>query len=285
MAELDQGLKQIAETAGRLLARVAGVPCRQWSPLESTLQITTERLADRVFLARQGRQRFVVYFEFYTTWDPDAPWDMLAKSGLLSQREKLPTVCIAVVLEKRRFRSPGGQLRLQVSGGPTQQLWFKEVCLWQLTPEAWWEDEPGLMALYPLCQHGRQPREAIVYAAEAIEQRVTAAGERDDALALLSIFGDRAYPRLNVERIIGSEKMKESRFLSRVRKEGEVLGKRAAILDVIRARFDNEAATEFTAPLDELDDLAQLNPLLQRAATCTSVAEFRAGLPKRRAAT
>jgi hypothetical protein len=29
--------------------------------------VCRERLADRVFLARQGRERFAVYFEFYTT--------------------------------------------------------------------------------------------------------------------------------------------------------------------------------------------------------------------------
>src|SRR3954454_12697868 len=98
MAEVDYGIKMIAATAGRQLARLAGVECRQWQPLESTLQITTELLADRVFRARQGRERFVVYFEFYTTWDRDAPWQMLAKSGILSHRERVPTLCIAVVL-------------------------------------------------------------------------------------------------------------------------------------------------------------------------------------------
>src|SRR5947209_7984482 len=112
MPEFDHGIKMIAETTGRQLARLAGVTCRRWQPLESTLQVTTELLADRVFRAQQGRKRFVVYFEFYTTWDADAPWQMLAKSGLLSERERLPTLCIAVVLRKAGFRSPGGQLRL-----------------------------------------------------------------------------------------------------------------------------------------------------------------------------
>jgi hypothetical protein len=163
--------------------------------------------------------------------------------------------------------------------------WFKEVCLWRLPPEAWWEGQPGLMALYPLCQHGRQPREAIAHAAGAIERQVTAAGERDDALALLIIFGELAYPRLDVERLIGGEKMKESRFLRRAREEGELLGKRADILQVIRARFGPDAAAEFQAPLDELDKLARLIPLLDRAATCASVAEFRAALSAQRAAT
>src|SRR6516225_8665818 len=95
---------------------------------------------------------------------------MLANSGLLSQRLRLPTVCLAFVLLPRSYRSPGGQLRLEAAGAPTQQLWFREVCLWELVPEGWWELAPELMALYPLCRHGRAPEDAIRYAAEAIER-------------------------------------------------------------------------------------------------------------------
>ena len=78
MAEFDHGIKMIAETAGRQLARVAGVSCTRWRPLESTLQITTERLADRVFRGQQGREKFVVYFEFFTHWHKKA-WNSPGK--------------------------------------------------------------------------------------------------------------------------------------------------------------------------------------------------------------
>ena len=84
MAEFDHGIKLITDTSGRELARVAGVECRRLQPVESTLPRTTEMLADRAFRASRGRQRFVLYFEFYTYWDRNAPWDMLAKSGFLS---------------------------------------------------------------------------------------------------------------------------------------------------------------------------------------------------------
>ena len=142
---------------------------------------------------------FVVYYEFYTQWDRNAPWDMLAKSGLLSQRLHLPTVCLAFVLRPRGFRSQAGQLRLEAAGGPTQQLWYREVCLWKVEPEPWWDNVPGLMALFPLCRHGQTPRAAIRHAAHAIERTVTQQGEREDHLFLLYIFGDLAYPRLDVE--------------------------------------------------------------------------------------
>lgn len=275
MAEFDQGFKMIAETTGQQIARLAGVECRDFSPLESTLQITTERLADRVFRARRGRAHFVVYFEFYTTWDHNAPWDMLGKSGLISEREHLPTVCIAVVLRRQGFRTAGGQLRLEAAGGPTQHLWFRELCLWTLKPEAWWEEEPGLMALYPLCDHGRKPRDAIAHAAAVIETRVPGSVERDERLALLAIFGELAFPALDVERIIGSEKMKESRMLRRIRNEEALLSRRADILRVLRARFQTEPPADLATALDAVDDVERLETLLDRAATCIDVAAFR----------
>ena len=112
MAEFDHGVKMIAETTARQLAQVAGLTCTRWRPLESTLQVTTERLADRVFRADRGREKFVVYFEFFTHWHKKARWSMLGKSGLLSEREELPTVSIAVILLPRGYKPRQGQIRL-----------------------------------------------------------------------------------------------------------------------------------------------------------------------------
>jgi len=66
MAEFDHGIKRITDTSARELARVAGLTCGRLSPLEGTLPTTIELLADRAFRASHGRERFVVYFEFYT---------------------------------------------------------------------------------------------------------------------------------------------------------------------------------------------------------------------------
>ena len=60
MAKFDHGTKRIAEATGRQLARVAGIECATWEPLESTLPITVELLADRAFLATNAGGRFVV---------------------------------------------------------------------------------------------------------------------------------------------------------------------------------------------------------------------------------
>ncbi|MCI0456604.1 MAG: hypothetical protein L0Z62_06445 [Gemmataceae bacterium] len=278
MAEFDHGIKIIATTSGLQLAQIAGVQCQRLEPLESTLQATTELLADRVFLGRQGRERFVVYFEFYTEWDRGARWDLLAKSGLLSRREQLPTVCVVVILLPRGYRSQRGQVCLEVAGTPTQLLRIHEVPLWQTDPQAWWEDVPGLMALYPLCRHGRQPEEAIRHAASAIERRLTVASERNEAMTVLGVFSGLAYPGLSVVNIIGREKMQESSFFREVREEGELLSRRVDILEVMETRFGPGGKADLEAAINTVTDLERLRRLLRVAAGCESVDDFRRAL-------
>ena len=137
MAEFDHGTKRIAEATGRQLARIAGIECATWEPLESTLPITVELLADRAFRASNATGGFVVYFEFFTTWDGEATWDILAKSGLLSRREKLPTVCVVVVLQPERYKPQNGRIQLEAGGAIAQFVKLHEVLLWEVTPEPW----------------------------------------------------------------------------------------------------------------------------------------------------
>ena len=99
MRDYDRGFKAAAHTSGRELARLANLSCTRWAPIISEMQFS-ERFADRAFSARRGRERFVVYFEAYTTWDDDARWNMLAKSGLLSERERAPTKCLVFILQQ-----------------------------------------------------------------------------------------------------------------------------------------------------------------------------------------
>src|SRR5262249_33589987 len=105
-----------------------------------------------------------------------------------------------------------GEFRLELEGELTQQVRFREVCLWQQVPQPSWEQAPGLMALYPLCRHGRPRREALTYPAQAIARQVSDPPLRADLLTTLSIFGKLVYPDMNVIELIGREQMKESKF-------------------------------------------------------------------------
>jgi hypothetical protein len=244
-------------------------------PLEGTLPSTTELLADRAFRASRGRERFVVYFEFYTRWDRHAPWDMLAKSGLLSHRLRLPTVCLAFVLHRRGFRPQGGQMRLEAAGWPTQQLWFREACLWELEPQDWWQRVPGLMVLYPLCRHGEPTGEAVRHSAASIEDLALPAGEQADWLSWLNIFADRLLPLGEVARIIGEEKMRESRVYREWVSEGE----RKILLGVLRSRFGPDLPEDLLARLNRIWEPRQLEPLTPIAVNCSGLEEFAAALP------
>src|SRR5207244_1177004 len=106
--------------------------------------------------------------EGYTYWTKAAPWSILAKSSLLSERERLPTVSLLFILRPRRYRPQKGRLRLTVGNQLTQHVSFREIPVWKLKPQSWWEKVPGLMALYPLTDHRQAPPTALTHAANAI---------------------------------------------------------------------------------------------------------------------
>jgi hypothetical protein len=281
MPDYDAGFKIVARVAGRQLGELAGVRCQQWEPLGGEVQ-ATERLADRAFRARRGRQRFVVYMEAYTRWAHAAPWSVLAKSGLLSERERLPTLSLIYVLLPRGYRAQRGTFALRVGTAPTQQVWFREVCLWQQQPQPWWEEAPGLLALYPLCRHERPRRAALEYAAHTIARRVADSVLRADLLTTLCIFGRLAYPDLPVLDVIGREQMKESKFYQEILEEGRTAGllegSRAAVQQALELRFGAEAAAQVTEALSGIGDPQRLTELLRLAIQCRRLSEFRRAL-------
>ncbi len=277
MAEYDHGFKIVTHTSGRQLAQLAGESCTAWESITSEVQ-TVERLADRAFRAARGDERFVVYFEAYTYWDQAAPWSILAKSGLLSERERLPTRSLVFILHPHGYQPQRGRFRLTVGGRTTQLVSLTEVCLWRQRPQPWWEEAPGVMTLYPLCRHDEQPQEALTHAAGVIERGEGDAVRRADLLAILGMFGRLAYPGIDAEEIIGRDKMMESPFLQEFVDHGRVEKARANILTVLETRFHRAPGEEITAALNALGDLEQLDALLRLAVQCSGVAEFREAL-------
>jgi hypothetical protein len=278
MPSFDRGFKIVAHDAGRRLAGMARVPSTAWRPIVSEVQ-AVERLADRAFRAAQGRQRFVVYMAAYTYWEAGVPWSVLAKSGLLSERERLPTISIVFYLHPVGYRPlDGGSFRLEALGGPTQQVWVREVRLWEEVPDASWEEVPGLMALYPLCRHGKTPRQAVAHAAAAIARAPGSARRRADLLTVLGIFGRLAYPDLDTFALIGREQMKESPAYQEIMNEGSVLTSRAYILGNLEERFGKDAAEQVRADLQTVEDLTRLERLHRLSARCPDLDAFREGL-------
>ena len=279
MAEFDHGTKRIAEASGQKLARIAGVDCTTWEPLESTLPVTVELLADRAFLASNAAERFVVYFEFFTTWDTGAFWDILAKSSLLSRREKLPTVCVVVVLQPEGAPAKKkGRIQHEVAKKVVQFVALEEVYLWEEHPEPWWDEEPGLMALYPLCHHEEEPEAAIRHAATAIEKNASDIIEQRDFMTFLSIYAVLKYPLIDVVGIIGREKMRDSPIAQMWVEEGSLMRLRASILKALRLRLKVNQTEEFAATLELIKETDRLDHIQDVALTCSTIEEFRAAL-------
>jgi hypothetical protein len=280
MPDYDHGFKIAAHSSGAGLSRLAGIVPDVWEPIGDTLQ-TTERLADRAFRATRGSETFVVYFEAYTRWVESAPWSVLAKSGLLSERERLPTRSLIFVLLPQGYTSQKGTFKLKIHPeGKTQQVWFEEVPLWTYKPEPWWEKHPGLMALYPLCDHGREASTALAHAAEAIRHQELDSVRRADLLATLAVFGLLKNRKLDVLSIIGREQMRESAFMQQVAEEVKLEQAREYVLQVLRLRFGDDTVTEFKEAISHIQHLEQLNALHQLAVQSRRISQFRKGMPR-----
>jgi hypothetical protein len=206
---------------------------------------------------------------------------VLAKSGLLSERERLPTRSVVFVLLPKGYKEQKGTFQLKIHPeGKTQQIWFEEVCLWKQQPEDWWRKHPGLMAMYPLCDHGREGSAAVVHAAEAIRHQALDSVRRADLLVSLAVFGRLKYQELDTFTIIGREEMRESAFMQQVADEAMVDHARKTVLEVLRLRFGEEAVTEFQQPINHMQHLEQLDALLQLAVQSRRLSQFRKGMPR-----
>jgi hypothetical protein len=277
MPDFDGGFKIAARTSGEGLCRLAKVRVDALEPIGDTVQ-TTERLADRAFRARAGNEHFIVYFEAYKRWTEDAPWSVLAKSGLLSQRERLTTRTVIFVLRPERYREQDGLFNLHLAEEVQQFVRFKAVCLWREKPEDWWQNEPGLMALYPLSDHGQRPEVAIRYAAQAIKSRVKNTVVRADLLTTLGIFGRLIYQEGEAMDLIGREFMRESGFFDEIMKEGRIEERQASILQALGLRFGEDAVAEFTQAINAIRDLDRLSELLRLAIKSRGIKPFRRAL-------
>jgi hypothetical protein len=67
-----------------------------WQPIGGEFQ-ATERLADRAFRVRRGKNEFAVDMEAYTYWKSSAPWSILSKSGWLAERKRMPVLTMNFV--------------------------------------------------------------------------------------------------------------------------------------------------------------------------------------------
>jgi hypothetical protein len=277
MAELDIGFKLAAHSSAREMCRLRHIIPQVWEPIGDTLQ-TTERLADRAFRAEENGERFTVYFEAYSSWHPDDRWNVQAKSALLSEREHTPTLTLLFFLRPTGYTPMNGTFRQEARGSSTQQTWWEEICLWQEQPQPWWDQVPGLMALLPLCDHGRGDEESVTYAAQHILTAMDDTKERGDLLTTLGIFGKMRYPVLNAFDLIGRELMRESPFYQEILAEGRIEEKRLSILEVLEARLGSGASTEFREALEAITDVARLSELLRAASKCRSVGGFRRAL-------
>lgn len=274
MPDYDAGFKIVARESGRDLAKLGDVVCDEWAPITGEVH-AAERLADRAFRARRRSEEFIVYMEAYTRWEAKAPWSVLAKSGLLSERERLPCVSLLYVLSPRSYKAQDGTFRLTVEGRPTQQIWFREICLWQLAPQPAWDPSPGLMALSPLFAQEQPVEKTVAHAARCIKGQAVDRIREADLLTVLALFGKLTNPGFDALHVIGREAMRESKFFQEVEDLLRVEMRQQAVLEALEVRFGKIAASSSKEAIMTIQDADELSDLHRGAIKCRTLAGFR----------
>jgi hypothetical protein len=182
---------------------------------------------------------------------------------------------LVYILRPRGYRPQQGQFRLAVGGETTQQVLFREIRMWEQEPQTWWEEAPGLMALYPLCRIHDRPRAVVSHAAGVIRERATDTIVRADLLTTLYIFGKLVFPGADLLGMIGREQMRESKAYEEIMALGRCEAKQEAVLEALSTRFGTERAEEFRVAIAGLEDLQRLTHLHRLAVGCSRLDEFR----------
>jgi len=280
MPDYDAGFKIVARESGRELAELGDVVCDAWEPVTGEVH-AAERLADRAFRARKGTEEFIVYMEAYTRWEAKAPWSVLAKSGLLSERERLPCKSLVYVLSPRGYKEQNGTFRLAVEGQATQQVWFREICLWEIDPSPSWESSVGLMALSPLFRHHQSVEQTVARAARCIKGHATDRIRESDLLAVLGIFGKLSSPGFDPFQVIAREAMRESAFLQQIEDEMRIATRQADILQALEIRFGKTPAATLKEALLTVQDDEELSELFRATIKSRTLAAFRKVLERK----
>lgn len=270
MADIAAGFRIIATSAGQALAQLAGLVCQKWEPMP--VDANGDTLA---FRAEESDTPFIAALQAFTRWDERVLWNMLAHSSSLTARERMPTLCILYMLTPNGYRPQGGQFRLRVGNNPTQALWFREVCLWELKPEPWWEMFPGLMTMYPLAAHRQDAATAINLAAERIHRYEKDPKKRADLQTLLALLTRLKYSEMDVVGVIGKERMKDSPLYEELLAEGGVVQCREDIAHIVQLRFGDREAKQCKKLLNGIADRDRLQEILGQAVTSKRFEQFR----------
>ena len=273
--------------------------------------VTTKRFSDDFLLVRfRSGQSILLHLEFQLESRPDLPHRM-AEYGILSLRALKPSLrsgaklaSVVVYLDPRTFHGdPGvfeyvGALRFKAS------VHYGVVKLWEKDPEVVLSMEsPGLCPFLPMMR-GR-PEELVIRSLEKIKNTpdslvsTETKGELATVLAgiasrmvedkqllrnimsdLDALFGDeyvfgpireKARALALLEGRVEGEKIGE--------KKGEKRGRAEDILQVLSARFGRVPA-EIRKCVATIGDNDRLKKLIQAAARCEDIADFKKALPR-----
>jgi hypothetical protein len=196
--------------------------------LEPTETLILERKLDRLARVRAGGEEFLFLPEFKASYEADIDRQIFTYVGRASAAHGfLPVWPVVYYLTQEDYpRSPRTAYVRSVLGRRLCEVGFSEVRLFEWNAEEVLRRKAGaLLALVPLMK-GAEERQ-IVKASRSIEELPRPEEVRRDYQIVLALLAGKAFPELDLDRVIPRELYMGSTFYERIVEEGFLKGQEA----------------------------------------------------------
>ena len=271
-------------------------------PVESIEPLPTEefhvkrREGDYFWQVTHRGKTFVLHLQFDAVYTARVPFKVVLNNVLATERFGMPVYSAVVLLSQKRGRAArAGRFSQTFWDRECHFLEFDVIRAWELDAE--WILTEQLYGLYPLVlltRQGLEDPEAMAKRLAAEAQRIKDPAVCADVLTASSLLGALVHPPELFRGLLKEEIMKESTIYQEIiekgkreglregESKGEIKGKQEAVLVVLCSRFDR-VSQSVQRQVSNVTGTKTLARLLDRAATCESLAEFRKHLPETRA--
>jgi hypothetical protein len=283
MGEYDKSSKWLIEHHGGSLLHLAGVRgVISWRPLPAEV-VQPGQLPDGCLVAElEGHAEPGLFIIEIATYPERRLEEQLWRDALLVllARRVTPEVVTLVLHPKGAMRA-SDRITLQSLLGWTEvSVRWRVVELWTVPAAALLRtNDPGLMPWVPLAQF-EGPPELVIRECREVIDREAAPGERENLLAVTQVLTKLRFNNEALLALLGGRKaMIESPLIEEIVSEAtaEIEAKATVntILTVLRVRI-GPIPPELDSTLRSIQDVRKLEHLVEAAARCESLDEFRA---------
>jgi hypothetical protein len=286
MQEYDRSSKWLIQHHGDSILRLAGVVgIEAWRPLQAEV-VQPRQLPDGLIEARlEGKTEPDLFVLELATY-PDARIEQQVLRDLTLvylDRRIIPDVITLVLHPKGKLEISGASELSSPNGMTRLAVVWRVVQLWSIPAlHLLSAQDLGLIPWVPLARFDGPPEPIFRECRRRIDQEALPE-EHENLLAVTQVLAGLRYNDARLFQILGGrDAMIESPVLQELKAEWTRESSRAAIVDVLVARF-GPAAEDLNVRLEAVEDESRLKELVKRAAVCPDLGSFEQELLRRNA--